>query len=177
MRKKETVYKLSDRYIRKLQRDIILNILITLMFYVVFNILFQQNEGYETIRIVLTVIFLIVGVAVIYSDVVRVQRNMNICYTVTDDALTYCDGKKTVRYPWKEFQEVVVNPNKISMIYPYEFRTAQGKFYLHKRLADTELLIPDILKHVRPYAKIDPEIPEVFQPKKDDWLENAQKRI
>ncbi|MCD8125762.1 MAG: hypothetical protein LUE23_12195 [Lachnospiraceae bacterium] len=179
MQKKErTTYGLSDRYIGKLQKDILLNILIVLVFYGVFNVMFMQNEGYETtIRYALIVIFLVVGVAVIYSDVNRVRKNMAIYYELTDEALEFHTSKEEKRYPWKDFQAVVVNRNKIGMIYPYEFHTAQGTFTLHKRVADSEELIPAILERIRPYAQIDKEIPDIFQPREETWLKNAGRRI
>ncbi|MCD8329530.1 MAG: hypothetical protein LUC27_02410 [Lachnospiraceae bacterium] len=177
-KKNRTTYGLSDRYIGKLQKDIILNILIVLVFYGVFNVMFMQNEGYETtIRYVLIVIFLVVGVAVIYSDVIRMRNNMAIHYELTEEALEYYTAKQKIRYPWKDFHAVVVNKNKIGLIYPYEFQTAQGNFTLHKRVADPEELIPAILKRVRPYAQIDPEIPDCFQAREETWLKNAGRRI
>lgn len=173
---RKNTYRINDRYMSKLQKDIILNILIIIMFYFVFNVMFRLNDGYEYIRIALIAIFALITVGVVYSDILRIQKFASIYYKVTSNYLEYFDGKKTVQYPWRGFQAVVINKNKVGLVYPYEFRTEEGNFYLHKRIGEMELLIPAILEKIRDHAEIDSEIPDIFQPA-DTLMDDIKRMI
>lgn len=159
-------YHMSDMFISKLHKDILLNILIILVFFALFNVVFKDHPDYGVIRIALIVIFFIIGIAVIYSDVLRIKKYMSIYYQVGEKELIYFNGRKEKVYPWAHFTAVVVNRNRFSLMYPYEFRTKEGNFYLHPKIGEQEKLIPAILERVKEYAKIDPEIPEIFRPAK-----------
>lgn len=173
---KKKTFGISDRYMRKLHKDIVLNILIILVFFILFNILFQDHPNYNVIRIVFIFVFLVIGVLVIISDWYRVQKYASIYYKVTSNYLEYFDSKKTVQYPWSHFKKVRLDKNKISLVFPYEFQTEDGNFYLHKQLGEQEILIPMIIEKVRSYAEIDPEIPDIFQPK-DSLLDDIKRMI
>ncbi len=176
MPKKKNTYGMSDRYMSRLHTDIILNMIIIAVFYFCFNVMFRENPGYEEyISTALLILFILIAVAVVYSDLVRIRKYENIYYKVTSNYLEFCDSKKTVQYPWRHFTAVVVNKNKIGLTYPYEFRTDEGNFYLHKQTGDLEGLIPAIIEKIRPYASIDPEIPDVFNPM--DSMQDDLRRV
>lgn len=162
----KTVFPIEDRYQRKLVKDIYLNIIIILVFYATFNLLFKDHPRYQSlIKYLLIVIFILAGVLIIFSDMLRIRKFQAICYRIKADGLEYCDGKRTKKYRWDSFQKVMYDPNKISLTYPCCFYTKEGNFFLHRRIADPDLLIPAIIAHVKDYAKIDPEIPKTLLPK------------
>lgn len=169
------IYGLSDRYLRKMNKDILLNLLMTFMFYLVFNIMFKDHSAYSVIKVLFVFLFAGIAVFLVISGRKRAAKAASIHYEVKKDGLEYYDGKKTQFYPWMHFQEIRSNPNRFSMVYPYEFYTKEGMFLLHRQLGNPEELIPQIIKGAAPYAKVDSAIPDVLLPK-DDWLESYLKR-
>jgi len=163
---KKTEFHIEDRYMRRLVKNIYFNILIILVFFGVFNLLFKDHQRYDSlIRYLLIAIFIIAGIGIILSNVWTIRRYQTICYKIKADRLEYFDGKREHSYLWASFQNVVWDKNKISLMYPCLFHTTDGKFYLHRRIGDQETLLPEILDHIKTYAKIDPEIPPVFRPR------------
>ncbi len=176
MSRSASFYGLSDKYLQRLQKDTLLNVMITLMFFFVFNVLFKDHPNYGIIRIIFCILFpaLAVGVAILNHR--RVRRGFATGFTVEKDGLRYCDGKQETIYPWHHFTKVTVNPNRMSLPYPFEFYTKEGMFVIHRQLADPEKLIPVILKQIRPYAEIDEKIPETINPN-DNWMKDLGRMI
>ena len=156
----KTEFHLSEMKFRQLNRSIPTNIVLVLVFFVVFNLMFQQNEGYqEFIRYLLIVIFLVVGILIIFSDLLAIRRAQTVHYLIKDDGLYYFDGKKEHFYPWTSFKRVSWNKNKVHMQYPVWFETTEGNFFLNKNIEDEEWMLPQICDHVKDIAEMDPELP------------------
>lgn len=143
---KATTYTLTERYMRKMYKDIILNELITFVFYFVFNILFKDHPNYAALKHFLAFVFMLIAIALLYFGKKRADRVASIHYEVQKKGLAYFDGRKTKLYAWSNFKEVKCNRNRISLIYPYEFYTEEGVFVLHRQLDKPDELIAEILK-------------------------------
>lgn len=176
MARSKSFYGLSEKYLQRLRKDTLLNLMITLMFFFVFNVLFHDHSAYGVIRVLLVVIFIGIAVGVTMLNHRRIVRADRTGFTVEKDRLIYCDGKTTAEYPWHHFEKVVVNPNRMSLPYPFEFYTKEGMFVIHRQLADPEKLIPVILDRIRPYAKLDEAIPETINPN-DNWMKDLGRMI
>jgi len=137
-------YYLMERYLRKMYKDIILNELITFVFYFVFNILFQNHPQYSMIKTGLGFLFMLIAVALLILGKKRAERVATIHYEVLSTGLEYFDGKKKEFYAWEVFVEIKRNPNRIALIFPYEFHTEKGVFTLHRQVDNPDELIRKI---------------------------------
>ncbi|MBQ6360507.1 MAG: hypothetical protein IJJ25_05125 [Lachnospiraceae bacterium] len=173
---KRPEYGLSEKYLARLRKDTILNLLIIFMFWLVFNVLFKDHPKYGIIKVLFVFVFLAIAVAVTIMNAKRVRKAETIGFTLTKDALLYCDGKKTAAYPWHHFEKVTVNENRISMPFPYEFHTKEGMFLVHRQLDRPEKVLMEIIKRARPYAQIDEKIPEVIK-EDDNWVKGLGRML
>lgn len=140
------LYYLTERYQRKMYKDIILNELITFIFYFVFNILFKDHPNYGILKHVITFIFIMIAIALLFFGKKRADRIGSIHYELKKNGLKYFNGRKTIFYPWEDFTEIKRNPNKISLIFPYEFHTKEEVFSLHRQIDNPDQLIGEIAK-------------------------------
>ena len=147
---KRPEYGLSEKYLARLRKDTILNLLIIFMFWLVFNVLFKDHPKYGIIKVLFVFVVLAIAVAVTIMNAKRVRKAETIGFTLTKDALLYCDGKKTAAYPWHHFEKVTVNENRISMPFPYEFHTKEGMFLVHRQLDRPDKVLMEIIKRARP---------------------------
>lgn len=176
MARTKEFYGLSGKYLQRLRKDTLLNFMIILMFFFVFNVLFRDNAHYGIIRVLFIFLFAGIAVWVTILNHSRIARADKTGFTVESDRLIYCDGKKESEYLWHHFEKVVVNPNRMSLPYPFEFYTKEGMFVIHRQLEEPEKLIPVIMKNIRPYAKIDPQIPDKINPN-DNWMKDLGRMI
>ncbi len=139
-------FYLSDRYRSKMYKDIVMNEILTFVFYFVFNILFKDHPQYGIIKPFFGGLFAAIAILLIIYGKKRADKMAAIHYTVERKGLSYFDGKKSGMYLWTDFIEVRRNPNLISRIYPYEFVTKDETFTLHRQLDKPDELIPLILE-------------------------------
>ena len=159
----ERVFYVDNRRIRRLVKNIYLNLLIVFVFFGLFHLLFREHPLYDSqIRWMLAAAFLLAGVFLVWADIQAVRRAQSICCRVQPEGLAFFDGKQTRYYPWSSFQRVEWNPNKISLTYPCCFHTSQGQFYLYRWMGDQETLLPLIFRHIRDRAKLDPQVRACF---------------
>lgn len=156
-------YFLTQKYISKLIKNMYLNMIIILMFFVIFNILYAGSALYSTIRIILIIVFMILGILIILQCTKSISRNKAFYYEVTNDALIHFNGKKEFIYPWSEFKSIVRDESKLDMIYPITFKTTSKTLILHKSIENNFNLIKDIVKHTSEFAEIDPKVIEEFK--------------
>ena len=159
-------FTVSAGHMRRLYMDNVLNIVLTIVFYVTFLILFKDHPQYSVLRIVITVLFAAAGIGIILLDVRKIARYRSVYYQVKPDSLYYYDGKAEHEWRWSSFTKVEYDLNRqMSMMYPCRFHAGKDSFYLNRFIDDKETLIPAILKHIRSFAVIDPQVPE-FHPQK-----------
>lgn len=154
MKEKSNIFSLSEKYQNKMYKDIVLNELLTIVFYFVFNILFQDHPNYGILKHLFAYIFIGLGILLLFLGKKRADKAIKTYYKVSKKGLEYFDGKDKTFYPWDSFIEVKRNPNLISRIYPYEFVTKEGTFTLHRQLDRPDELIPIILEHTNLKAEM-----------------------
>ena len=84
---KRPEYGLSEKYLARLRKDTILNLLIIFMFWLVFNVLFKDHPKYGIIKVLFVFVFLAIAVAVTIMNAKRVRKAETIGFTLTKDAL------------------------------------------------------------------------------------------
>lgn len=156
-------YFLTQKYISKLIKNMYLNMIIILMFFVIFNILYSESAMYSTIRIILIIVFIIIGVFVIFQCTKSISKSKALYYQVTNDALIHFNGKKEFVYPWSDFKSIARDESNLDMIYPIVFKTTSRTLILHKNIENNFNLILDIVKHTSEIAEIDPKVIEEFK--------------
>ena len=161
---KRNEFHVEERRIRRLVKNLYLNLLIVLMFYGLFHLLFREHPQYGTwIRGVLMLIFLLAGILVLLADIRAIGRAQRICCRLQEGGMEYFDGKKSHFYPWSSFRKVVWDKNRISLTYPCRFCTDAGSFYLYRWLGDQETLLPLMMQRLKGRAEIDPELPKFMR--------------
>lgn len=162
-KKAEKVFYVDNRRIRRLVKNIYLNLLIVFVFFGLFHLLFREHPLYDSwIRWLLAGVFLLAGALLVWADIQAVRKAQSIYCQVQPEGLEFFDGKKTSYYPWSSFQRVEWNPNKISLIYPCCFHTSRGQFYLYRWMGDQETLLPLIFRHIRGQVEMAPDVPAHF---------------
>jgi len=156
-------YFLKQKYISKLVKNMYLDMIIILTFFVIFNILFSKASTYNNIKIILIVIFAIVGVLNTILCTKSISKNKEFYYQITNDALVNFNGKKEFIYPWSDFKNIYRNENKLDMMYPIVFKTINKIFMLNKNIENNDNLISDIIKHTNNIAEIDIKVIEEFK--------------
>lgn len=146
MSENNNCFYLTDRYLSKMYKDIVMNEILTFIFYFVFNIMFKDHPKYGIIKTALTVLFMVLAILLIVYGKKRADRVASIHYKVTNNGLTYFDGKNKTFYAWADFLQIRRNPNLISRIYPFEFVTREETFTLHRQVDKADELIPLIGK-------------------------------
>lgn len=147
-------YYLTDRYLRKMYKDIVLNEIITFVFYFVFNILFKDHPQYSSLKVAFGFIFMGIAVAMLILGKHRADQMASVRYEVRLNGLFHYDGKKEVLYFWSDFTDIKRNPNRISLLYPFEFHTTKGTFTLHRQLDNPDQLIKEIAKKTNIHVEI-----------------------
>lgn len=155
-------YFLKRKYISKLIKNMYLDMVIILAFFVIFNILYSKALTYSTIRIILIVIFALIGILNTILCTRTISKNKEFYYQVTNNALINFNGKKKFIYPWSDFKNIIKDENKLDMMYPIVFKTTTTTFMLNKNTENNYNLISDIVKHTNGIAEINSKILEEF---------------
>lgn len=159
----EKKYFLKSKYISKLIKNMYLDMVIILAFFVIFNILYSNASIYSTIRIVLIIIFAIIGVLNTMLCIKSISKKKGFYYQATNNALVHFNGKKEFIYPWSDFKNIFKDENKLDMMYPVVFKTTNTTFMLNKNTDNSKDLISEIVKHTHDIAEIDVKVIEEFK--------------
>ncbi|MBP1925869.1 hypothetical protein J2Z76_001730 [Sedimentibacter acidaminivorans] len=156
-------YFLKQKYISKLIKNMYLDMVIILSFFVIFNILFSKSSSYKSIRITLVGLFALIGVLNTILCTKSISKHKAIYYQVTNNALIHFNGKKNYIYPWSDFKSIVKDANKLDMLYPIVFKTSNKLLVLNKNIDKNYNLIADIIKNTKDIAEIDFKVLEEFK--------------
>ncbi len=157
-------FRVEERRIRRLVKNLYLNLLIVLMFYGLFHLLFREHPQYGIwLRWLLIGMFLLAGVLVFFADLEAIRRARRIYCRLEERGMEFFDGKRARFYPWDSFRKVVWDRNRISLTYPCRFYTDTGAFYLYRWLGDQETLLPLLIQRLRGKAEVDPELPSFIR--------------
>lgn len=97
---KRNEFHVEERRIRRLVKNLYLNLLIVLMFYGLFHLLFREHPQYGIwIRWVLMIIFLLAGILVLLADIRAIGRAQRICCRLQEGGWSILTGKKAIFIP------------------------------------------------------------------------------